>query len=440
MGVVLANGRGIFADVASRLTDSDFSVHALAQLFRICLGFDERGEEFDLAAIMGHTRAAGGDVSAEAVGVVAGYTGSSNLGRYIALVKEASLRRELRQVGGVISRLAVDSGSAESLLSLAQSEVMQIGTLDTGLGPRVLSGGIQEWVDKLDDRVNSGTGLAGISTGFRDLDRKTGGLEPGDLVVIAGRPSMGKTSLAIDIGMAISQSSELSPVCMFSMEMGYQQILSRAVARQSRVSLLKLRTGAINDEEWRSVNDALADLPKFTHFLVDDTSGVDVQQMRSRARRLRNQSGKLALIVIDYVQLMSAQGDTRASQVAEITRGVKAMGKDLGCPVVLLSQLNREVEKRQDKRPMMSDLKESGAIEQDADLILFVYRDVVYNAMTSFPKATEIIIAKQRNGPTGTLLLYFDEETASFGQMDQASQQLYWDEMRNKKSGVRGYG
>ena len=247
------------------------------------------------------------------------------------------------------------------------------------------------------------------SSDLHDLDRMTSGLQPGDLVVLAARPSMGKTAFAINIAEHVALNEGL-PVAVFSMEMGASQLAVRIVGSIGRVDQGHLRTGKLTDEEWPRLTEAIERL-RTVSLHIDETPGLTPSELRANARRLARQCGKLGLIVVDYLQLMSgsggSDGDNRATELGEISRGLKMLAKELQCPVIALSQLNRGLEQRPNKRPVMSDLRESGAIEQDADLILFIYRDEVYNPESQDRGTAEIIVGKQRNGPIGTVKLTF---------------------------------
>jgi len=239
-------------------------------------------------------------------------------------------------------------------------------------------------------------------------------LQPGDLVIVAGRPSMGKTSLALNMAEHVALETGM-PVGVFSMEMGASQLVMRMLGSVGKLDQHKVRTGRLADEDWRKLTDAVGRLND-APIHIDETAALNALELRARARRLHRQYGKLGLIVVDYLQLMSAssQGENRATEISEISRGLKALAKELNVPVVALSQLNRSLEQRPNKRPVMSDLRESGAIEQDADLILFIYRDEVYNPDSSDKGKAEVIIGKQRNGPIGTVTLVFQGEYTRF--------------------------
>ena len=340
---------------------------------------------------------------------------AANIRRYAEIVRERAVMRKLAEVGTEIADAAYNPMGKEAgqLLDEAESKVFAIseegarGRQGFMEMPPLLTQ-VVERIDLLYNRDNP-SDVTGVPTGFTDLDRMTSGLQPGDLVIIAGRPSMGKTSLALNIAEHVALEAGL-PVGIFSMEMSGTQLVMRMLGSVGRLDQHKVRTGRLADEDWRRLTDAVGKLNE-APIHIDETAALNALELRARARRLHRQYGKLGLIVVDYLQLMSASSgreENRATEIAEISRSLKSLAKELKVPVVALSQLNRSVESRQDKRPMMSDLRESGAIEQDADLILFIYRDEVYNPGNAEKHGeAEIIIAKQRNGPTGMVKLTF---------------------------------
>lgn len=339
-----------------------------------------------------------------------------NIRRYAELVRERAVQRKLAQVATDIAEIALSPSGKDvgQLLDEAETRILEIGES----GSRNRSGfeeiqpvlaRVMERIDFLYHRDNP-SDVTGVPTGFVDLDEKTAGLQPGDLIIIAGRPSMGKTAFALNMAEHVAVDNGL-PVAVFSMEMGGTQLAMRMLGSISRVDQHRMRTGRLTDEEWAKLSSAMGKLHDAPIF-IDETAALNALELRSRARRLRRQCGKLGLIVVDYLQLMSgsnqASNENRATEISEISRGLKALAKELEVPVVALSQLNRALEQRNDKRPMMSDLRESGAIEQDADVILFIYRDEVY--FPDKPESrgiAEIIIGKQRNGPIGRIELTF---------------------------------
>ena len=340
---------------------------------------------------------------------------AANIRRYAEIVRERSVIRQLAEVGTGIARNAYNpqGKTADQLLDEAENQVFQIaessarskqGFLEM---PDLLRQNIER-IDMLYQRNNPDE-VTGVSTGFTDLDKYTSGLQSGDLVIVAGRPSMGKTAFALNIAENVAIQSKL-PVAVFSMEMGGTQLVMRMLSSVGRLDQSILKNGSLKDEHWEQLNEAVTKLTDAPIF-IDETAGLTALELRARARRLaRRFNNRLGLIVIDYLQLMSGSGrsDNRASELGEISRSLKALAKELQVPVIALSQLSRTVEQRTDKRPMMSDLRESGAIEQDADLIMFMFRDEYYTKEQSqFKGLAECIIGKHRNGPTGRVFLTF---------------------------------
>jgi replicative DNA helicase len=271
-------------------------------------------------------------------------------------------------------------------------------------------------VERVDELYNQETrnDVTGLATGFVELDRLTAGMHDGDLIIVAGRPSMGKTAFAINIAENVVLKHDL-PIAVFSMEMGGAQLAQRMLGSVGKVDQQRLRTGQLLDEDWPRMTHGIQQLSN-ARVYIDETSALTVQELRARARRLARQSGKLGLIIVDYLQLMAptSEGENRATEVSEMSRNLKWLAKELNCPVIALSQLNRSLENRPNKRPMMADLRESGAIEQDADVILFIYRDEVYNPDSPDRGTAEIICGKQRRGPIGTTRLTFLGEYTKF--------------------------
>ncbi|HZQ71772.1 MAG TPA: replicative DNA helicase [Burkholderiales bacterium] len=338
-----------------------------------------------------------------------------NIRRYAELVRERSVQRRLAQVATDIAESALNAGGREvgQLLDEAESKIFQIAESgarrDQGLlDIKPVLARVFERVDHLYHRDNP-SDVTGVPTGYLRIDEMTSGLQPGDLVVIAARPSMGKTALALNIAEHVAVDNGL-PVAIFSMEMSATQLAMRMLGSIARVDQHKMRTGRLNDKEWSDLSEAMGKLHE-TPIYIDEGGALTALEVRARARRLKRQYSKLGLIVIDYLQLMSstAQGENRATEISEISRSLKAMAKELDVPVIALSQLNRAVDQRPDRRPVMSDLRESGAIEQDADVIMFIYREVVYKPDLPDEQrgVAEVILGKQRNGPIGTVRLTF---------------------------------
>jgi replicative DNA helicase len=338
---------------------------------------------------------------------------AANIRRYAEIVRDRAILRNLVSVSDEIATKALNPAGKETrqILDEAESQIFQIGEQGsrTSTGFQDFHAVLARVVEKVDDLYQSpnASDVTGVPSGFTDLDQKTAGMHAGDLLIVAGRPSMGKTSLALNIAEHVAITESL-PVAVFSMEMGAEQLAMRVLCSVGRLDAQRVRTGRLTEDDWNRLTQAMGKM-KEARIHIDETPGLNPLELRSRARRLSRQYGTLGLIVVDYLQLMSASssGENRTTEISEITRSLKGLAKELGCPVVALSQLNRTVEQRTDKRPVMSDLRESGAIEQDADVILFIYRDEVYRPDTPDKGVAEIIIAKQRNGPIGTVRLTF---------------------------------
>jgi replicative DNA helicase len=336
---------------------------------------------------------------------------AANIRAYAEIVRERSTLRGLIEVGGEIAANAFnpEGRSASELVDEAERRVFEIAEAGrkVGSGFVPLRSELGSIIDRLDTLQQNQGQITGVSTGFTRLDQMTAGLQRGDLVVIAGRPSMGKTTFALNIAENAAFGPAKAKVGVFSMEMSREQLAFRMVSSLGMVDQSHLRTGNFGDEEWSRINTAIS-MMKNSHIYIDDTGALTPTEVRARARRLKREHG-LDLIVLDYLQLMQVAGtrENRATEISEISRSLKALAKELSVPVIALSQLNRSLEQRTDKRPVMSDLRESGAIEQDADVIMMIYREEVYDQNTTRKGIADIIIAKQRNGPIGDVQLTF---------------------------------
>ncbi|WP_020394282.1 replicative DNA helicase [Thiolinea disciformis] len=336
---------------------------------------------------------------------------AANISAYADIVREKSILRQLISVGTEIADSAFNPEGRESrqLLDEAERRVFEIaeqGARNTR-SFRPLKTLMKLSLDHIQELSKLNSGITGVSTGYTDLDEMTSGLQKGDLIIVAGRPSMGKTTFSMNIAEYAAAHKKL-PVAVFSMEMPAEQLTLRLLSSMGRVDQHRVRTGQLTDEDWPRIATAVkifADVPMF----IDDSPALSPNEVRARSRRLVREHGQLGLIVLDYLQLMQGSGknENRTNEVSEISRSLKALAKELNVPIIVLSQLNRSLEQRPNKRPIMSDLRESGAIEQDADVIMFVYRDEVYNPDSAEKGSAEIIIAKQRNGPIGTCRLTF---------------------------------
>jgi len=346
---------------------------------------------------------------------------AANIRRYAEIVRERSMLRKLVSVADEISAAAFNPQGKEArqLLDEAESRVFQIaqeGSRDSASGFQEIQPLLSQVVERIDELYHreGDSDITGVPTGFSDLDRMTSGLQPGDLIIVAGRPSMGKTSFSMNIGEHVAIEQGL-PVAVFSMEMGAVQLAMRMVGSVGMLDQHRMRTGKLTNDDWPRLTHAVQKVQE-AQIYIDETPALSSMEVRARARRLARQCGQLGLIIIDYMQLMSANsaGENRATEISEISRSLKGLAKELNCPLIALSQLNRSLEQRPNKRPVMSDLRESGAIEQDADLILFIYRDEVYNPDSPDKGSAEIIIGKQRNGPIGMVRLTFQGASTRF--------------------------
>ncbi|WP_371817025.1 replicative DNA helicase [Polynucleobacter sp. MWH-Svant-W18] len=412
------------------LTDKDFYRPEHALIYKVIARLVGDNHPADVITVHDAIKSEqGGDlVSVDYLNSLAQNTPSAaNIKGYGDIVRDRSILRRLIEVSdNIVNSAFVPEGrSVRTLLDEAESRILQIGEEGSRKADYLeIEPLLRTVVARIDELYNrqGGSDITGIATGFIDLDKQTSGLQKGDLVIVAGRPSMGKTAFALNIAENVALAEGL-PVVVFSMEMSGEQLASRLLGSVGRVDQSRMRTGKLQDDEWPRVTDAIARLSN-TQILIDETGSLSSLELRARARRIaRNFGGTLGLVVIDYLQLMSGSGsENRATEISEISRSLKSLAKELQCPVVALSQLNRGLEQRPNKRPIMSDLRESGAIEQDADLIMFIYRDEVYHPDTTTDKGmAEIIIGKQRNGPIGTVRLSWQGPYTKFDNLAMGS-------------------
>jgi replicative DNA helicase len=344
---------------------------------------------------------------------------AANVRAYAQIVRERALLRRLVHAGREITASVFndDGATARDLVDRAEQQVFAIAEQSTGKrdGAQSIKNLLPPLIDKIDEWHSNPDGMRGLPTGFTDFDRKTGGLRGGDLVIIAGRPSMGKTTLAVNIAeYAACNPQSRATVAIFSMEMPSEQVVTRMLASIGHVPLNGIRSGQISDDDWVRITAATSQLSEAKIF-IDESAALTPTELRARARRIKREHN-LGLVIVDYMQLMQVPGtkENRATEIAEISRGLKALAKELDVPVIALSQLNRGVEQRQEKKPVMSDLRESGAIEQDADMILLIYREEVYDKNTTKKGMAEIDLAKHRNGETGPFILTFQGQYSRF--------------------------
>ena len=428
-GILIDNSA--FERVGDVLTEADFYRDDHRRIFRHISRLIEKNKPADVVTVDEAIKASEDKDKTGGMTYLAALAGNTpsahNVRRYAEIVRECAILRKLIEVSteiadGALNRMGREVGQ---LLDEAESKIFQIAeagarTRQGFMEIQPLLTQVMERIDLLYHKDNP-SDITGVPTGYRDLDRDTSGLQPGDLVIIAGRPSMGKTALALNMAEHVAVENKL-PVAIFSMEMSGAQLAMRLLGSIGRLDQHKLRTGRLSDDDWNRLTNAVGKLHD-APILVDESGALNALELRARARRLHRQYGALGLIVVDYLQLMQAtsEGENRATEISEISRSLKALAKELKVPVVALSQLSRAVEQRTGpKRPIMSDLRESGAIEQDADLILAIYREEVYTPDTPEKGVAEIIILKQRNGPIGTVKLTFLGEYTRFENYAQA--------------------
>ena len=422
-GILLDNGA--WDRVGDLLADGDFYRFEHRLIFGAISSLVNASKPADVITVFEHLQNQG---KGEEVGglsylnALAQYVPSAgNIRRYAEIVRERSI---LRKLVGASDEIATNAFNPKGrpvaeIVDEAEQKIFNIGEQGSRMkqGFQGMDTLVVALLDRVQEMADNPNDVTGVPTGFYDLDRMTAGFQAGDLIVLAARPSMGKTALAINIAEHVALHEGL-PVAVFSMEMGAAQLAVRIVGSIGRIDQSHLRTGKLTDEEWPRLTEAIEKLRNIS-LHIDESAGLTSTELRANARRLARQCGKLGLIVVDYLQLMSGSGgsseENRATELGEISRGLKMLAKELQCPVLALSQLNRSVETRTDKRPMMSDLRESGAIEQDADIIMFIYRDEYYTKdACKEPGVAEVIIAKQRNGPTGTVKLAFLKPITKF--------------------------
>ncbi|MGI9299316.1 MAG: replicative DNA helicase [Luminiphilus sp.] len=353
---------------------------------------------------------------------------ASNVRAYAKAVRERSVLRQLITAAQDIASAGFnpEGRSSEELVDEAERLIMQIseGGQKVG-GPQAMGDLLSGALERIEELYNTGGDITGLTTGFIDLDRMTSGLQSSDLVIVAGRPSMGKTSFAMNLVENAALSSD-RPIMVFSMEMPAEQLVIRMLSSLGRIDQSRVRTGKLEQDDWPKLSSATEKL-KDTQIFIDDTPALTPTDLRSRVRKLIREQGDLGMIMVDYLQLMRVAGSNegRTAEISEISRSLKAIAKEFRCPVVALSQLNRSLEQRPNKRPVNSDLRESGAIEQDADVIMFIYRDEVYNEDSLDKGVAEIIIGKQRNGPIGTCKLSFQGQFTRFENLARSSYENY---------------
>lgn len=421
-GLMLDNER--WDTVAERVVAEDFYSRPHRLIFSQMQRLLESGQPIDLITLSesletrGELDLAGG--FAYLAELAKNTPGAANINAYAGIVRERAVVREMISVANQIADAGFDpqGRSSEDLLDLAESSVFKIAEKRTSKdsGPQNIEQILEATINRIETLVSTPhDGVTGIDTGYQDLNKKTAGFQGSDLIIVAARPSMGKTTFAMNLCENAAMLHE-KPVLIFSLEMPSEQIMMRMLASLSRVDQTKIRTGQLDDEDWSRISGTMGILLEKKNIYIDDSSGLTPTELRSRARRVFRDNGGLSMIMVDYLQLMRVPSlsDNRTLEIAEISRSLKALAKELDVPVIALSQLNRSLEQRADKRPVNSDLRESGSIEQDADLIMFIYRDEVYHENSDLKGIAEIIIGKQRNGPIGSVRLTFNGQWSRF--------------------------
>ncbi|WP_019613581.1 replicative DNA helicase [Psychromonas ossibalaenae] len=423
IGGLLLNNEA-WNDVAERVVERDFYHRAHRQIFSTIEHLSSEDIPVDLVTLSEHLE---NNQELEGVGGIAylaellqNTPSAANINNYSDIVRERAIVRELIGVANEIAEAGYETEGRDSseLLDFAETKVFQIAEArsDKSEGPQAIKDILKETVARIDDLCkNPRDGITGLSSGYNDLDQMTTGFQPGDLIIVAARPSMGKTTFAMNLAEHAALNSD-KPTIIFSLEMPADQIMNRMLASLGRIDQGKIRTGQLDENDWASLSSTMSILLNQGKMFIDDSSGLTPTELRSRARRIARDNGGISMIMVDYLQLMRVPSlsENRTLEISEISRSLKALAKELRCPVIALSQLNRGLEQRADKRPINSDLRESGAIEQDADLIMFIYRDEVYNEDSNDKGIAEIIIGKQRNGPIGKVRLTFQGRYSRF--------------------------
>lgn len=401
------------------LKPEDFYRDANGHIFQAILTLFERGEAIDLITLAEELRQSGLLDQVGGVAYVAGLANSvptsANVEYYAQIVEEKSLLRQLISVSTRMARMGYEADEeVATLLDRAEQMVFELTQRKSVSSFTPLKTVLMNTFERIEFLFQNKGNITGCPSGFTALDKMTSGFQPSDLIIVAARPSMGKTAFCLNIAQHASLKKNL-PVAVFSLEMSKEQLVTRMLCVEAMVDQQKLRTGDLSDDDWQKLTRAAGPMAQAPLF-IDDTPGISIMELRAKCRRLKSEHG-LSLIVIDYLQLMSGgkKNENRQQEISEISRSLKALAREVQAPVIALSQLSRAVEQRQDKKPMMSDLRESGSIEQDADIIMFIYRDDYYNPETTDrPGRADIIIAKQRNGPVGTVELGFLKEFTKF--------------------------
>jgi replicative DNA helicase len=414
--------RNAIAKVLESLEEEDFYRDGHKVIYRTILEMFRNDIAVDLLTLLEYLKST--DMLERAGGVTyitelsSSVPTTANLSAYIKIVSDKStLRKLIKSSTTIIEESYNNQSNVEDVVDSAEKKIFNIAEKRTSKDFEQLSDVLERGFAQIEKLFNNQGEITGVGSGFTDLDAKTSGFQSGDMILIAARPSMGKTTFALNIAEHVALREHRS-VVIFSLEMSKEQLAYKLLCSEANVDMLKLRTGTLDDKDWENIAMAAGPLSK-AKIYIDDSAGVTVMEMRSKCRRLKIEYG-IDLIVIDYLQLMSggSGSDNRQQEVSEISRSIKALAKEMECPVIALSQLSRAPEQRADHRPMLSDLRESGSIEQDADIVMFLYRDEYYNKETEDKNVGECIMAKQRNGPVGTVKLAWLGQYSKFGNLD----------------------
>ncbi|WP_256759611.1 replicative DNA helicase [Cohnella sp. WQ 127256] len=429
LGAILLESEALIASM-ERLKAEDFYSVSHQRIFDVMVALNDDNQPIDLVTLTARLQDLG---QMEEVGGVMYLTKlansvptAANVEYYAQIVEEKSiLRRLIRTATQIVSNGYATEDDVGVLLNDAEARIMEISSRRSATGFISIRDVLMEVFEKVEFLYNNKGGVAGIPSGFIDLDKMTNGFQPNDLIIVAARPSVGKTAFALNVAQNVAvRSSET--VAIFSLEMSAPQLVQRIICAESNVDATRMRTGHLEGDDWEKLSMAIGALSE-AQIYIDDTAGITVSDIRAKCRRLKKEKG-LGMILIDYLQLIQGRGkagENRQQEVSEISRTLKQIARELEVPVIALSQLSRGVEQRQDKRPMMSDLRESGSIEQDADIVAFLYRDDYYDKESEKKNIIEIIIAKQRNGPVGTVELVFLKNFNKFVSLDRSHSEAY---------------
>ncbi len=407
------------------ITGEDFYQNQFGILYDAMLELYNEGKPVDLVTLQDKIKEK--DIPEELCSIefirelISSVPTSANVKYYAGIVKEKSvLRRLIKITEGITNEAYMSKEKLEVILENAEKQVFDIVQNRSTADFTSIKDVVIQSLASIESAARNKGSVTGVSTGFYDLDYKTAGLQPSDLIIVAARPSMGKTAFVLNIAENVAVKNDTTTV-IFSLEMSKDQLVKRIIAMNSKVDSQAMRTGDLQDEDWLKIVESARNIGS-SNLVIDDTPGISVQELRSKCRKLKLEKN-LGLVIIDYLQLMSGgskKAESKQQEVSEISRSLKAVAREINAPVIALSQLSRAVEQRPDKRPMMSDLRESGAIEQDADVIMFIYRDDYYNKESKDAGVSEIIIGKQRNGPTGTVKLAWLSQYTKFANLDRS--------------------